>query len=93
MRELTWMADAHSKAWRERLVALVSLAFGGIKDVGEFIATGRVSEAVRSVPAIDGKVARHMRACEIAGRFVMPEEVEVILGETQTQTHPQAHNG
>lgn len=80
------MADASSKAWRERLVALVSLAFGGVKDVGNFLETGQITEAAKTAPAIDAKVARHMRACEKAGRFVMPDEVEVILGETQTQT-------
>jgi len=86
------MADANSKAWRERLVSLVSLAFGGVKDVAEFIDTGRVTEAARSAPAIDGKVARHMRACEIAGRFVMPEEVEAILGKAATTQTDETHN-
>jgi len=87
------MADAASRAWRERLVALVGLAFGGIKDVGAFIETGQVSESVKTAPAIDAAVARHMRACEIAGRFVMPDEVEKFLGQTQTTPSNPPHTG
>lgn len=83
LRELRWMADAASKAWRERLVALVSLAFGSVKDVGRFIDTGEVDggggrgQAVPLTP----QVSRHMKAIEKAGRFVMPEDVERILND------------
>lgn len=77
------MADGQNKAWRERLVALVMLAFGNVKDVGRFIETGDVGGAAKqNAPTLTPEVARHMKACELAGRFVMPDEVEKFLNGT-----------
>lgn len=79
------MADGQNKAWRERLVALVMLAFGNVKDVGRFIETGEVDGAAKqNAPTLTPEVARHMKACEIAGRFVMPDEVERFLSNGAT---------
>lgn len=81
------MADGKNKAWRERLVALVMLAFGNVKDVGRFIETGDVGgPAKQSAPALTPEVARHMKAIETAGRFVMPDEVDRILNDGPTKT-------
>lgn len=83
LRELRWMADAASKSWRERLVALVALAFGSVKDVGRFIETGYVDgpKTGESV-AVTPQVSRYMKAIEKnGGRFVMPEDVERILAD------------
>ena len=77
------MADAAGRAWRERLVALVALAFGNVGDIKQFIETGDVCGTAKSnAPTLTPEVARHMKACEIAGRFVMPDEVEKFLNGT-----------
>jgi hypothetical protein len=82
LRELRIRADAVNRVWRERLVALVGLAFGSVKDVSRFIETGEVDGGSRgqSVP-LTPEVSRHMKAIEKAGRFVMPDEVERILAD------------
>lgn len=76
------MADAHNRTWRERLVALSMLAWGAIKNVGQFIETGEVDGKPPPPPSVTPQVSRYMRAIEKAGgRFVMPEEVDEILGD------------
>jgi hypothetical protein len=82
LRELTWMADAIERSWRERFVGLGLLLFGKIKDVGTYINQGRIDGVASQPPPLTPEVARHMKAIEIAGRFVMPDEVERILNGT-----------
>lgn len=92
------MADANAKAWRERLVALAMLVWGKVGDVAAFIDRGEANAAPKSagVP-ISPDVARHMAAIEKAGRFVMPDEVDNILGPAdgthQTQGDESAATG
>lgn len=80
------MAEAHSRAWRERLVALSMLVWGSIKNVGAFIETGGVDERPQPPPTVTPEVSRYMRAIEKAGRFVMPDEVDKILGDSEHGT-------
>ena len=75
------MAEAHSRAWRERLVALSMLVWGSIKNVVAFIETGSVDEKPPPPPTVTPEVSRYMRAIDKAGRFVMPDEVDKILGD------------
>lgn len=75
------MAEAHSRAWRERLVALSMLVWGSIKNVGAFIETGSVDERPPPPPTVTPEVSRYMRAIDKAGRFIMPDEVDKILGD------------
>lgn len=75
------MAEAQNRAWRERLVALSMLVWGSIKNVGAFIETGSVDERPPPPPSVTPEVSRYMRAIDKAGRFVMPDEVDAILGE------------
>lgn len=80
------MAEANSRAWRERLVALSMLAWGSIKNIGAFIETGSVDDKPPPAPSVTPQVSRYMRAIEKAGRFVMPEEVDAILGDAEHGT-------
>jgi len=83
------MADGNGRAWRERLVSLVSLAFGGIKDVGRFLETGDVDggQGIGQPAPVTPQVSRYMRAIEQnGGRVCMPDEVDRILGDGPTTT-------
>ena len=76
------MADAASRAWRERLVALCLLAVGKVADLSRFIEPGDVGAAPMSSVPLTPDVARHAKAIELnGGRFVMPEDVERILSQ------------
>ena len=76
------MADAASRAWRERLVALCLLAVGKVADISRFIETGDVGAAPMSTVPLTSEVARHAKAIELhGGKFVMPEDVERIISQ------------
>jgi hypothetical protein len=75
------MAEGSSRAWRGRLVELSLLAWGKIEDVGSYLETGEIAGRKPVAPSITPEVSRYMRAIDKAGRFVMPDEVDKILGE------------
>ena len=75
------MAEGSSRAWRGRLVELSLLAWGKIEDVGSYLETGEIAGRKQPAPSITPDVSRYMRAIDKAGRFVMPDEVDKILGE------------
>ena len=75
------MAEGSSRAWRSRLVELSLLAWGKIEDVGSYLETGEIAGRKPVAPSITPEVSRYMRAIDKAGRFVMPDEVDKILGE------------
>ena len=81
LRELTWMAQGAGKVWRSRLVELSLLAWGKLEDVGTYLETGDIGGRKPQMATITPEVSRHMKAIEKAGRFVMPEEVDKILGD------------
>ncbi len=81
LRELTWIAEGSSRAWRGRLFELSLLAWGKIEDVGRYLETGEVDGRKLLPPPITPEVSRYMRAIDKAGRFVMPDEVDKILGD------------
>lgn len=57
------------------------LAWGAIKNVAQFIETGDVDGKPPPPPTVTPEVSRYMRAIDKAGRFVMPDEVDKILGD------------
>lgn len=76
------MFRGQQRAVRQSLAAQAALVWGQVGDVGEFIESGRIDPVVeKSAPPITDDVARHIRAQEIAGRFVMPEEVDAWLAK------------
>ena len=76
------MVEGQQEAIRRNLVAQAALVWGQVTDLDRFIATGEVEvrPAEYGQPApVTPEVARYKRAIEIAGRFVMPDEVDKWL--------------
>lgn len=84
------MTDGLEKAWRYRWAGLNSLLWGKIRDVQTWVETGSADgTAEKPAPTLTPEVARYAKAIELAGRFVMPDEVEGILakhGQATTAT-------
>ncbi len=81
------MGHGLERRWRERFVGLAALLYGDVKDTRAYIETGAVRGSSGGAANLHTpEVARYMKAIEIAGRFIMPDEVDGVLAQHGTPT-------
>ncbi len=85
------MTAGQQETIRRNLVAQAAAVWGGIENLDEFIHTGNCTarpEYVGRAPEVTPDVARYRRAMEIAGKFIMPEEVDAWLALDEKTDEP-----
>ena len=80
------MAEGRRRAVRESLAAQAALVWGHVRDVGEYIESGRLDAAPASLgqaPALSPYETLYATAIERAGKFIMPDEVDQWLNDDE----------